>query len=256
MNRLQSAYRDDEAVAGESRTPCRIAGTGMYSRLGTHATVSYFAPLHYESNYAYPLIVWLHGAGDDESQLRRIMPEVSLRNYVGLGLRGPVRCTTASGAQGYTWPQSGEGFAYAEQAVFDALDEVRAKFHISPQRVFLAGFECGGTMSFQLAMRHPTRFAGVLSLGGEFPVGGTPLVRLTDARRLPIFLASGRNSQRYPAAKVCQNLRLFHAAGMNVDLRQYPCGDELLSMMLADMDRWMMQQVSTTADPHFCRHVK
>ena len=104
-------------------------------------------------------------------------------------------------------------------------------------------------MAFRLAMCHPTRFAGVLSLGGEFPQGGTPLVRLADARRLPIFLATGRNSRRYPAARVCQDLKLFHAAGMNVDLRQYPCGDELLSMMLADMDRWIMEHISTDR-PH------
>ena len=49
-----------------------------------------FAPLHYESNYAYPLIVWLHGANDDERQLKRIMPFVSLRNYVAVSPRGTV----------------------------------------------------------------------------------------------------------------------------------------------------------------------
>ena len=44
-----------------------------------------FTPLHYERNYAYPLIVWLHGPGDDERQVTRVMPLVSMRNYVGVG---------------------------------------------------------------------------------------------------------------------------------------------------------------------------
>ena len=46
-----------------------------------HAT---FGPQHYEPQYAYPLIVWLHGRGDDERQLLRVMPHVSMRNYVAV----------------------------------------------------------------------------------------------------------------------------------------------------------------------------
>jgi phospholipase/carboxylesterase len=256
MNRLQSAYRNDKATTGPLQGPRLEVGSGVFSRLATRAPASYFAPLHYESNYAYPIVVWLHGTGDDEGQLKRVMPEVSLRNYVGLGLRGTAKCTSPRGAAGYTWPQSSDHLACAEQALFDAVDEARKKFHVSPRRVFIAGFDSGGTMAFRLAMSHPTRFAGVLSLGGEFPMGGTPLVRLADARRVPIFLATGRTSQKYPAATVCQNLKLFHAAGMNVDLRQYPCGDELMTMMLADMDRWIMRQITAAADRQTCPHGK
>jgi hypothetical protein len=32
----------------------------------------------------------------------------------------------------------------------------------------------------------------------------------------------------------------MHAAGCTVALRQYPCGDELTTTMLSDLDRWMM----------------
>ena len=40
-----------------------------------------FMPLHYERNYAYPLVVWLHGSGEHEQHLRFVMPQISLRNY-------------------------------------------------------------------------------------------------------------------------------------------------------------------------------
>ncbi len=31
---------------------------------------------------------------------------------------------------------------------------------------------------------------------------------------------------------------------MSVCLRVYPCGDELRTIMLSDMDRWIMEQVA------------
>ena len=67
---------------------------------------------------------------------------------------------------------------------------------------------------------------------------------MSQARQLPLFIAQGRHSQRYPVETTCQELRLFHAAGMHVTLRQYPCGDELNPQMLHDMNVWIMEQVT------------
>jgi phospholipase/carboxylesterase len=99
-------------------------------------------------------------------------------------------------------------------------------------------------MALRIALRSPERFAGVLSLGGEFPKGLNPLARLAAVRKLPLFLASGRDAERYSIERTCQELRLFHTAGLSVTLRQYPCGDELTTNMLSDMDRWMMELVT------------
>lgn len=201
---------------------------------------SLFAPLHYESNYAYPLLVWLHGPGGDERQLKKLMPLVSMRNYVGLGIRG----TAPNAGAGYTWIERPDHVAHAEQRVLDAVDLARGRFHIHARRIYLAGFDVGGTLAFRLALANPDRFAGVLSVGGRFPRGQTPLARIAEARRIPLLLACGRDSLEYPTCQVCADLRLFHAAGMNVALRQYPCGHEIDTLMLADMDRWIMEQVT------------
>ncbi len=206
--------------------------------------VTIFAPVHYEPNYAYPLVVWLHGPGNDEHHLKRIMPLVSLRNYVGIGVRGTTPCAAASGKTGFSWTQSEPHTALAGQRVLEAITFAQGRYNVSARRVFLAGFDCGGTMALRLAFAHPRWFAGVLSLGGEFPVGSAPLSRLSEARHVPIFLACGRTSERYPSAIVCDNLKLLHSAGMDLTLREYPCGQELSENMLADIDRWMMELVT------------
>jgi len=226
-------------------------------RISVHGPYSLFAPLHYEPNYAYPLIVWLHGPGEDEHQLRRIMPSISLRNYVAVAPRGTVAASAAAIPSGLTmdaaalptghgWRQTDGHIQVAELRVMECLDAAAEKFHVAPNRRFLAGYGCGGTMAFRIALRNPQCFAGVLSLSGPFPSGRTPLAQLHDVRRLEVFIACSRAGSLYPTDTVCHDLRLLHTAGMSVVLREYPSDDALMPQMLADMDRWLMEQVTGT----------
>jgi phospholipase/carboxylesterase len=220
--------------------------SGLFSTTADDTSYALFGPLHYEPGYAYPLIIWLHGPANDEQQLRRIMPQISMRNYVAVAPRGLCQFGK-DGPSGIGWPQSGEALEQAEHRIFNALSIAAEKFHISRRKVFLAGFDQGGTMAFRVALGQPQHFAGVLSLGGRFPTGRTPFGNLNFARKLPVFLASGRDSSEYQAEEVCENLRLMHTAGMSITLRQYPCGHELTPQMLSDVDRWIIEQVTLSS---------
>ena len=169
MNRLQPRPMRDTLPLVKRSSDLATSGQFLPARHGTHTAL--FAPLHYEPNYAYPLLVWLHGPGDDENQLKRIMPLVSLRNYVAVAVRGPSQVHRTGGKPGYTWTRHRNLMTLADERVFDAIEMAQSRFNISPDRIFLAGFDCGGTMAFRLGMDHPHHFAGVLSLCGEFPSG-------------------------------------------------------------------------------------
>lgn len=239
MNRLQLLGK--EATSNVS-SPVEIELARLTKGSCSGVPHALFAPLHYEPNYAYPLLVWLHGPGDDERQLQRIMPLVSMRNYVAVSPRGNV--DAADRCAGFAWNHAPTEVALAEQHIFDSIDAACERFHVAPHRIFLGGLECGGTMAMRIALRYPDRFAGALTIGGAFPDDRTPLSRLNDARCVPLFIAQGRDSELYPVETLCSNLRLFHTAGMCVTVRHYPCGDELTTQMLHDMDIWMMEIVT------------
>jgi phospholipase/carboxylesterase len=246
MNRIQprkplsKPHVHNQAPSGEPKPS--IVEQGVVTRCEEDSPSATFAPLHYERNYAYPLIVWLHGGGESECQLKRIMPAVSMRNYVAVAPRGTVPLENASAA--FDWVQSAEPVQAAEQRVLDCIRSVRRRFHLATERVFLAGHGSGGTMALRIALRQPRLFAGVLTLEGQFPTGFAPLANLTEARQLPIFLVCNRAAVRYPSAAVCEDLRLIHSAGMTIMLREYPGSDGLSPQMLADMDRWLMEQIT------------
>ncbi len=164
-----------------------------------------FTPQHYERNYAYPLLVWLHGPGDDERQVTRVMPLVSLRNYVAVGPRGTSR---GQAAVGFGWPQESDDIALAEERIDAAIAAARRSLNVAPQRIYVAGYACGGTMALRVALNRPEKFAGALSIDGPLPSNLRPLARLHAARRLKLLLAAGRQSSLYPEHEVCDNLRL------------------------------------------------
>jgi phospholipase/carboxylesterase len=243
MNPIHSSTRSKQHP---SPTPTFEIESALFSHSVEASAHAFFAPLHYEPKYAYPLLVWLHGPGhNDERQLVRIMPLISMRNYAAAAPRG----FGSQNSQALDWPQDPRSIEAATHRVFDCIGAARERFNIAERRVFLGGFDGGGTMAFRIALNQPECFAGVLSLGGALPQGHHPLGRLVAARRLPAFLAMGRDSEVYGPEKACDDLRLLHSAGVSVTLRQYPCGHELSAQMLRDVDRWIMEQITMPAEP-------
>jgi phospholipase/carboxylesterase len=251
MNRIQQMEQlSKSATANRSDAQSRLSDLQPQQ-----SPCSFFAPLHYEKNYEYPLFVWLHDQGHNEKQLATVMPLISMRNYVAVAPRGQQLPANAVQKiedsselpplrQRFTWNQTASGIGHGEEAVWHAVDNAREKFNIESSRIFLAGFGAGGTMALRIGMLYPNSFAGALSIGGCFPSGHAPLARIDEVRQLPIFIANGRESTEYPVERTCEELRLFHSAGMAVTLRQYPCGDELTTQMLHDMDVWIMEHVT------------
>ncbi len=247
MNRIQHPTK---LSPEEPARPTFRIESGLFSACETHdASRVLFGPKHYEANYPYPLIVWLHAPGSDERQLVRIMPTISLRNYVAVAPRGFRPGGPESERPGYVWPQTQDHILEAESRVVDAVQAAGSKFHVAGDRVFLAGFGAGGTMALRIALNTPRRFAGAVSMCGAFPHGNMPFGRLAESRNLPVLLAVARDSRAYPPAAACDDLRLLHAAGMSIVLRQYPCAQQLTERMLRDLDRWIIEQVTARAHP-------
>lgn len=201
-----------------------------------------FMPLHYEANYRYPLIVWLHSNGDDTTQLQRVMPDLSLQNYVAVAPQAKV----GNAHSGFDWQQDPASIDYAADSVLASIDLALCRANINRQRIFIGGFGAAGTMAFRVALTHPDLFAGVASLNGPLPEGSAPLGRWSTSRYLEVFWSHCRKSIDFEQATLCRQLKLLHIAGFSVTLRQYPGCDELLPNALKDLNNWVMQMFDST----------
>lgn len=203
---------------------------------------SLFVPLHYEKNYAYPLIVWLHSDGAKSAEIHNIMPQASLRNFVGIAPQSPVGNFEA----GYYWEQEPETIDLAHDSIFAAIDSASMRFNIASHRIFIGGAGAGGTMAFRVALERPEIFSGVISIDGPLPDRQKPLGQWSECRELPVFWAHSRHSEAFAQDDLCQQLRLLHVAGFSVTLRQYPSDRCLNPKTMSDMNSWIMETINTT----------
>ena len=192
-----------------------------------------FTPLGHEPGYDYPLLVWLPESPELSTrkkafELGRVMRRVSLRNFVAVQ---PVIGPSESPA------------ADLDEAVWRSIDRVRDRIAIHPNRIFLVGQGDGGSNAFRIACCHPREFAGVISLGGPFPLEESLFSQLADVRRLPMLFCCRRSSVLEQAAHTDRTLRLFHAAGAALAMRIYPGSNDLSKAVLADVNRWVMDEV-------------
>jgi phospholipase/carboxylesterase len=204
-----------------------------------------FSPIHYEPNYAYPLLVWLHGCDSSELELRQMMPVVSVRNYVGVAPRGTRR--TSQTHRFYSWRQTPGEVADACQRVRDCIEIARESFNIHDDRVFIAGRGEGGTMALRVGMEHPELFAGAISLGGRVPRGGGAFHRINAARRLPLMLSASTDKESFTNEQLMDDVRLLHSGGFSLNVVLYPEGDDLTDTMFSDIDVWLMERACPSA---------
>lgn len=210
----------------------------------TAAPSGSYIPEYYEPNYAYPLLIWLHDEGGSERDLLSIMPDISTRNYFGLSLRGPLGSSNSK--NGYRWSQEHEDVVAIENEIHEEVRQLRRTYHLHTERVFVGGLGQGATLALQLGLHRPEWFAGVVSIGGEFPSMDKPLAKYRFLQGKRTLLAADHTENQNGNDETLKLGTLLHTAGMTVCTRHYDAGVKLQRDILLDIDRWMMQECYRT----------
>jgi predicted peptidase len=189
------------------------AETGFLDRVVRLAERSYryqvYVPADYPSQAAWPVILFLHGAGERGT-------DGLLQTTVGLApaIRREPQRFPAIVVFPQAPPDSQWVGAPAEMALA-ALRQTMVELHVDPTRVYLTGLSMGGHGSWYLAYRHPELFAAVAPICGwitDLPrfEGSVPVVPADSgpavpalARRLagtPIWIFHGERDAVVPVS--------------------------------------------------------
>lgn len=197
-------------------------------------------PEAYEPRYPYPLVVFLHGSGESETQGVDAFPAMSRRNYIGLSLRGPSSVVRANGAIGHGWGGHRRCDAAIEDYVLTAIQETMRLGHVHSERIFLIGHDEGASIAYRLGLSFPEKFAGVAALNGWLPAGPLPPCHLRSRRALRVFIGHHANGSDVPVQRAEEASRVLYSAGLSVQKRLYDGNPGLVDAMLRDVNRWII----------------
>jgi predicted esterase len=158
-----------------------------------------------------PLIIALHGRGGTTDSIVRAWKDVA--QEAGAILVAPSAVLNAG--RGYDWGEVDE----AEWVVMNALKQVAEQHKIDKERVVLTGFSQGGYMAFNLGVRHPEEFRGVIPVGGAYNRSIASPSFIKTARKPKFYLMVGADDESAESNR--RAAKDFEAAGVSVQLKVY-----------------------------------
>ncbi|NMB81308.1 MAG: phospholipase, partial [Ignavibacteria bacterium] len=115
-----------------------------------------YLPVDYSDNNKFPLLLFLHGAGergDDLSLVKKLGPP----KMIAEGKEFPFVVVS---------PQCPVNKRWDTKVLIALIDEIVAKYKIDEDRIYVTGLSMGGNGTWRLATEIPDRLAAVIPICG------------------------------------------------------------------------------------------
>ena len=198
----------------------------------TDQPYSVYIPENFDENRAYPLVVFLHGAWSNHRLgMRRLFGVGNSQGYDfikpgNVPFENDVEATRyfppfrpvdyiaaaplARGTAGYQ--------GVPEQDVYDMIDDLKARFRIDEDRVYLTGLSMGGGGTLWLGLTRPDVWAAIAPVCPAPPEGTIELAG--NAGNLPVYLFIGDKDFLYQTATEWKGK--LDKTAQRVDYVEYP----------------------------------
>ena len=205
---VKPVKRVSASTAGPTAATRRVSANAAHGRAGVSISTSgtrryrLFRPVGIHRNEQLPLLVMLHGCGQDARGLSSSsqMNRVAERERFLVLYPEQDRIANAQGC--WNWYETRNGRAYAEADSIDAaISQVCLSQPVDRNRIAVAGLSAGASMAALLAVRRPERFRAVAMHSGI-----APGVAHSSATAVSAML--GRKVKATPAAPLASGVHL------------------------------------------------
>ncbi len=138
-----------------------------------------------------------------------------------------------------------DGLPNARAQLGRFLDQLQARYSVTPDRLVLGGFSQGAMLALDVALQRPTPPAGLVLMSGTLVAESEWQPRLPSLAKVPILMSHGRADGLLPFS-VAETLRdRLVTAGAEVEWLPFVGGHEIPSAVLAAIARFLQARVPT-----------
>jgi predicted peptidase len=221
--------------AAEGQKPEQGKQTPQKLERSVKITMDYllYLPKDYDQKPSWPLMLFLHGAGERGNDLDRVK------------VHGPPKLIAAGKELPFlvVSPQCPTGQFWKPQELSVLLDEMVEKYKVDKERIYVTGLSMGGFGTWLLAALEPDRFAALVPICG----GGDPNTAKRFAH-IPVWAFHGGKDPVVPLAASEKMVDALKRAKGNVKFTVYPeAGHDSWTEAYNDPDlyKWLLAQKRT-----------
>lgn len=176
----------------------------------------------------YPLVLFLHGSGergdDNESQLTHgaslFSDPVNMEKYPAFVLFPQCDESAWTGRIDESFFMPGAKTppeSRSERNLMELIDTIASQNPVDTSRIYIIGISMGGIAAYDLACRHPEKFAAVVPICGAINPE-----RLPEASKSRFLIFHGADDDEIPAICGREAYRALRKAGAQVDYIEFP----------------------------------
>ena len=147
-----------------------------------------YQPAVYTGNSAVPLVIALHGLGDNMNNFTNISMNL-IADTANFIVVTPQAILETQITNSTAWNSGAQAFGFTLNPTIDdigflneLIDTISANYNIDSQRIYFCGFSMGGFMSQRLACESNTQIAAIASVAGT--IGGA--INCSPGRAVPV----------------------------------------------------------------------
>ena len=192
-----------------------------------------YLPKDFDGKKEYPLVLFLHGAGERGDDLDGATRHGYLKYVREEKKEYPFICIAPQCPDNKFWG------CYTE-SMLAFLDYICEILPVDKKRIYLTGFSMGGTGTWMLAMAAPERFAAIV------PVCGSGICwNAAAVKDIPIFMYHGDCDASVPVEYSVSMLKAINRRGGHAQLKIcYSVGHNVWDYAYTDdaLIDWMMEK--------------
>ncbi|GIW90379.1 MAG: hydrolase [Pirellulaceae bacterium] len=176
---------------------------------GQEVTVRYwlYLPKEYDGNQPFPLLLFLHGAGERGDDLK-LVTKWGPPKLVAEGKQFPFILVS---------PQCPARQWWDADTLAHLVDDLAGSLKVDKERMYVTGLSMGGFGTWAILAKHPNLFAAAVPICG----GGDPSTA-EAIKHIPIWAFHGAKDNVVPLERSQQMVDAIKRVGGNAKLTVYP----------------------------------
>lgn len=200
-----------------------------------HVTMDYllYLPKDYAEKESWPLMLFLHGAGERGNDLERVKVHGPPK-LMAAGKEFPMIVVS---------PQCPSNHWWRPDELNALLDEIVEKYKVDQDRIYVTGLSMGGFGTWALAAYAPERFAALVPI-----CGGGEAFATRRISHVPVWVFHGAKDSVVPLSASETMVEAMRKAKGNVKFTVYPDADHdswTETYNNPDLYTWLLEQKRT-----------